>query len=167
MAYDAWFADPRSWPVHEALARISLTGKIKKPLVTLHGTLDALLPIGTDSDVYAQMIADEHRDRLHRYYRIEGGNHVDSLMHLDPEHLRPMLPCFRTAFDALTAWAEDGQEPPPSATVPRPAGNGAGRPPIRRGSSPSCWPPRPGTSGHGTSPSCAGRSAASSTTSTW
>ena len=35
-------------------------------------------------------------------------------MYLDPEHLRPMLPCFRTAFDALTAWVEDGREPPPS-----------------------------------------------------
>ena len=63
--------------------------------------------------------------RLHRYYRIVGGNHVDSLMDKDPEHLRPMLPCFRTAFDALTAWVEDGKEPPASATVPRPAGNGA------------------------------------------
>ena len=102
---------------------ISLTGKIKKPLLTLHGTLDTLLPISTDSDVYAEMIADQHRDRLHRYYRIEGGNHVDSLVGLDPERLRPMLPCFRTAFDALTAWVEDRQEPPASATVPRPAGN--------------------------------------------
>ena len=71
------------------------------------------------------MIDNQHRDRLHRYYRIEGGNHVDSLMHLDPEHLRPMLPCFRTAFDALTAWVQDGREPPASTTVPRPPGNAA------------------------------------------
>ena len=120
--YDAWFADPASRPAHDALARISLTGKIKKPLLTLHGTLDTLLPIGTDSDVYAQMIADQHRDRLHRYYRIEGGNHVDSLVGLDPTHLRPMLPCFRTAFDALTAWVEDREKPPASTTVLRPAG---------------------------------------------
>ena len=56
--YDAWFADPASQPVHDALARISLTGTIGKPLLTLHGTLDTLLPIGTDSDVYARMIAD-------------------------------------------------------------------------------------------------------------
>ena len=113
---------PESQPAHDALARISLTGKIKKPLLTLHGTLDTLLPISTDSDVYTEMIADQHRDRLHRYYRIEGGNHVDSLMALDPAHLRPMLPCFRTAFDALTAWVEDRQQPPASATVPRPVG---------------------------------------------
>jgi fermentation-respiration switch protein FrsA (DUF1100 family) len=124
-AYDAWFGDPRSQPVHEALARISLTGTIGKPLLTLHGTLDSLLPISLHSDTYVRMITDAQRARLHRYYRIEGGNHVDSLMHLDPEHLRPMLPCFRAAFDALTAWVEDGEEPPASATVPRPAGNGA------------------------------------------
>jgi hypothetical protein len=129
-AYDAWFADPESQPVHDALARISLTGKIKKPLLTLHGTLDTLLPISTDSDVYTQMIADEGRDELHRYYRIEGGNHVDSLVGLDPGRLRPMLPCARTAFDALTAWVEDGQEPPASTTVPRPAGNGATDPAL-------------------------------------
>jgi fermentation-respiration switch protein FrsA (DUF1100 family) len=129
-AYDAWFGDPRSQPVHQALARISLTGAIGKPLLTLHGTLDTLLPISVHSDVYAGMIADAQQARLHRYYRIEGGNHVDSLMHLDPEHLRPMLPCFRAAFDALTAWVEDGQEPPPSATIPRPSGNGATDPAL-------------------------------------
>jgi len=123
--YDAWFADPRSQDVHDALARISLTGNIGKPLLSLHGTLDTLLPISFHGDTYAQMIAEAHRDRLHRYYRIEGGNHVDSLMGLDPEHLRPILPCFRTAFDALTAWVEDHQEPPASATILRPAGSGA------------------------------------------
>jgi hypothetical protein len=120
--YDEWFADRDSQEVHDALARISLTGEIRKPLLTLHGTLDTLLPISTDSDVYAEMVADQHRDRLHRYYRIEGGNHVDSLVTLDPLHLRPMLPCFRTAFDALTAWVEEGARPPASTTVPRPTG---------------------------------------------
>jgi hypothetical protein len=129
-AYDTWFTSAASRPAHAALAKVSLTGKIKKPLLTLHGTLDTLLPISTDSDVYTRMIADQHRARLHRYYRIEGGNHVDSLMALDPEHLRPMLPCFRTAFDALVGWVESGQQPPASTTVPRPAGNGATDPAL-------------------------------------
>ena len=116
--------------VHDAVGRISLTGKIKKPMLTLHGTLDALLPISTDSDVYTNMIKGAHRDRLHRYYRIEGGNHVDSLVALDPLHVRPMLPCYRTAFDALTAWVEDRTAPPASTTVPRPPGNGATDPAL-------------------------------------
>ena len=108
--------------VREALERISLTGKIKRPLLTLHGTLDTLLPISTDSDVYDRMVEQQHRDRLHRYYVVEGGNHVDSLVTIAPDTLRPMLPCYRTAFDALTAWVEDGQEPPADAYVSRPAG---------------------------------------------
>jgi len=76
------------------------------------------------------MIADQDRDRLHRYYRIEGGNHVDSLVAADAQHLRPMLPCFRTAFDALTAWVEEREQPPASADVPRPPGNGATDPAL-------------------------------------
>ena len=46
--------------------------------VTVPGRRDALLPISTDSDVYAEMVEAQHRDRLHRYYVVEGGNHVDS-----------------------------------------------------------------------------------------
>jgi hypothetical protein len=50
----------------------------------------------------------------------------------DPRDLRPMLPCFRTAFDAPTAWVKDPcEESPPSATVPRPAGNGATDPELQ------------------------------------
>ncbi|MGH3736778.1 MAG: tannase/feruloyl esterase family alpha/beta hydrolase [Micromonosporaceae bacterium] len=108
--------------VHEAVERVSLTGKIKRPLLTLHGTLDTLLPIGTDSDVYTQMISHSPgRARLHRYYRIEDGNHVDGFYPLFPDQLRPMLPCYRTAFEALEAWVEDRDKPPASTTVARPA----------------------------------------------
>ena len=128
--YDRWFRSPRSVEVHDALARISLTGRIGKPMLTLHGTLDTLLPIRTDSDVYTRMIADSDRSGLHRYYRIAGGNHVDSFVAVAPERLRPMLPCFRTAFDALEGWVEDRRQPPPSRTVPRPAGNGATDPAL-------------------------------------
>jgi hypothetical protein len=123
--YDAYFADrSRSQAAHDALARISLTGRIGKPVLTVHGTLDTLLPISTDSDVYDKMIKQAGRASLHRYYRITGGNHVDSLTSVDPAHLRPVLPCARTAFDALTAWVQDGERPPASRTVPRPPGNG-------------------------------------------
>ncbi|MEU8199217.1 tannase/feruloyl esterase family alpha/beta hydrolase [Microbispora amethystogenes] len=107
--------------VKRAVARVSLTGKIKRPLITVHGTLDTLLPISEDSDIYAQMISGQHRDRLFRYYRVEGGNHVDGLYPAYPDLLRPLLPCFRGAFTALEAWIGAGTPPPPSATLPRPA----------------------------------------------
>ncbi|MFE3137686.1 tannase/feruloyl esterase family alpha/beta hydrolase [Streptomyces scopuliridis] len=107
--------------VHRAVERVSLTGKIGKPLITLQGSLDTLLPIATDSDVYTRMIGDRHRARLHRYYTIEGGTHVDGLYDTYPDRLRPILPCYRSAFGALTQWVERGAAPPASRTVPKPA----------------------------------------------
>jgi len=117
-AYD-YASRPRS--VHKAVRKISLNGRIGRPLITLHGTLDSLLPISQDSDVYDRLIKAQGRDRLHRYYRIEGGNHVDGLYGTYPDKLRPILPCFRAAFTALEGWTTHGKTPPPDATLPRPA----------------------------------------------
>ncbi|MGW2072549.1 tannase/feruloyl esterase family alpha/beta hydrolase [Streptomyces sp. NPDC001953] len=117
-AYD-YAARPAS--VHRAVARVALTGRIGKPLITLHGALDALLPKATDSDVYARMVARSGRGALHRYYSVEGGTHVDGLYDTYPDRLRPVLPCYRAAFDALTAWVDRGVRPPADRTVGRPA----------------------------------------------
>ncbi|PTH85567.1 tannase/feruloyl esterase family alpha/beta hydrolase [Streptomyces sp. A244] len=107
--------------VRKAMKKIALTGRIGKPLITLHGTLDVLLPIAQDSDVYARMVRQAGRDRLHRYYRIEGGTHTDALVDTHPERLRPLTPCHRTAFKALESWLTQGHRPPASHTVPLPA----------------------------------------------
>ncbi|MFI5613628.1 tannase/feruloyl esterase family alpha/beta hydrolase [Amycolatopsis sp. NPDC051903] len=111
----------RPTSVHDAVARVALTGRIGRPLLTLHGTLDSLLPISRDSDVYDGMVERAGRGALHRYYRIEDGNHVDGLVDTFPDRLRPIGPCFRTAFTALAGWLR-GASPPASATVARPAG---------------------------------------------
>jgi predicted esterase len=108
----------RPQAVKDAVARVSLHGTIGKPMLTLHGTLDALLPIRTDSDVYDGIVARAGKGALHRYYVIEHGNHVDGRYDLHPDRLRPILPCYRTAFSALTRWVEDGTAPPPSQFVP-------------------------------------------------
>lgn len=115
--YD-YAARPRA--VHDTVARLSLTGRVQRPLITLHGTLDTLVPIGPGSDRYARLVRKAHREDRHRYYRITGGNHTDGLYGAHPRLVRPLLPCVRDAFDALTAWAEDGTAPPRSRTVPRP-----------------------------------------------
>jgi hypothetical protein len=67
------------------------------------------------------MIDDSHRGRLHRSYTIEGGTHVDGLYDAYPDRLRPILPCYRSAFGALTDWVEHRTAPPASGLVPRPA----------------------------------------------
>jgi hypothetical protein len=107
--------------VKDAMRSVQLTGNIKRPMITLHGSLDTLLPIDTDSTPYDALIDRAGRGGLHRYYRIEDGNHVDGLYDTYPDRLRPILPCARTAFGDLTRWVERGDAPPKDAFYPRPA----------------------------------------------
>lgn len=104
--------------VHDAVGRVSNTGDIGKPMITLHGTLDSLLPIRTDSDVYQNMVRRSGKSRLHRYYVVEDGNHVDGLYDNYPDRLRPMLPCYREAFDAMVSWVEDRERPARGGVIP-------------------------------------------------
>ncbi|MHB9863630.1 3-hydroxybutyrate oligomer hydrolase family protein [Streptomyces sp. YIM S03343] len=108
--------------VRKAVRKIALTGRIGKPLITVHGTLDVLLPISQDSDIYARMVREAGRGRLYRYYRIGGGTHTDALFDTFPDRLRPLTPCYRAAFTALDGWLTTGRRPPASRTVARPEG---------------------------------------------
>lgn len=112
--------ESRPQEVKDAVGKVSLTGKIGKPMLTLHGTLDALLPIKTDSNVYRELIKDAGKGNLHRYYKIEDGNHVDSYYDKYLTELRPILPCHRAALEALEEWVEEGNAPPKSKLVSRP-----------------------------------------------
>src|SRR3954463_12346008 len=103
---------------HAAMRKVSLTGHIGKPIITLHGTLDALLPIATDSDVYTRFVHDRGRDDLHRYYVIEDANHVDGRYDAHKGQLRPLWPCWAQAFQAVERWVEQGVAPPQSQLVP-------------------------------------------------
>jgi len=113
----------RPQAVKDAVRSIELTGRIGKPLVTIHGTLDTLLPIATDSDVYDRLIDAQGAGERHRYYRIADGTHTDGLYAAFPDRLRPLLPCARSAFGVLTDWVEQGVEPPADSTYPRPTGD--------------------------------------------
>ena len=103
------------------MRKVQLTGNLHRPMLTLHGTLDALLPIATDSDVYRRMIKHRDHGNLHRYYRIAGGTHVDGLNGTYGDRVRPILPCARNAFIQMTSWVEHRRPPPQSRTIPRPA----------------------------------------------
>jgi hypothetical protein len=113
----------RPWRVKAAVASISLTGRIGKPMITVHGDLDTLLPAATDSDVYDRLVEKAGRGRLHRYYTVEDGTHTDGLYAAYPDRLRPLLPCARDGFELLTAWVEQGVAPPADGYRPRPAGD--------------------------------------------
>lgn len=114
--------------VKDAVRAISLTGNIGKPMITLHGTYDALLPMRTNSDNYTEMIRAAGRTKLHRFYVVEAGNHVDQLYDEFPDRLRPIAPCYRAAFEALEQWVEtksnsSRNQPPASKVIPRAAGS--------------------------------------------
>jgi hypothetical protein len=110
-------ARPQARP---ALEKVALHGRIGRPLITLHGTLDVLLPIAVNADPYARMIKRAGRTGLHRYYVVEDGTHVDQNYDLWPSRLRPILPCFREAFLALERWVERRRSAPPSRVVENP-----------------------------------------------
>ena len=108
------------------LGAIANTGNIRHPMITLQGDQDALLPIATDSNLYAQMVDAAHRSSQYRYYTVRGGNHVDSQFddHFGVDThgttvLRPIQPCARAALAALVTWVEQDTPPPPSHTIPR------------------------------------------------
>ena len=100
------------------MAKVALTGDIRRPMLTLHGTLDALLPIRTDSNVYQRMIDRRDRSSLHRYYRIAGGTHVDGLKAEYGDRVRPILPCARRAFVRMVHWVAFDSRPPASRRIP-------------------------------------------------
>ncbi|MFI5807334.1 tannase/feruloyl esterase family alpha/beta hydrolase [Streptomyces sp. NPDC051561] len=120
---DYAYAD-RPDEVRRAVSRIALTGRIGKPLITLHGTHDVLLPPARTSDVYAQLVRSAGRGHLFRYYRVADGTHTDALFDAFPDRVRPLAPCHRAAFTAMEAWTGAGVRPPSSRTLPRPAPEG-------------------------------------------
>jgi hypothetical protein len=87
----------------------------------VQGTLDTLLPIKIHGDAYASLVRAQGMASRHRYYRIDGASHLDLEYDLFPDRMRPLLPCMRTAFEALERWTAQGggHRPPPSATIAR------------------------------------------------
>jgi hypothetical protein len=114
--YD-WSKAPASAKAAMGMPSVGLTGHIGKPMITLHGTLDALLPIVTDSDVYERMVDAAGSGALHRYYVIEDGNHVDGRYDAHKGQLRPIYPCWTQAFIAMEDWVERDVAPPESQFV--------------------------------------------------
>ncbi|WP_131737440.1 tannase/feruloyl esterase family alpha/beta hydrolase [Actinomadura roseirufa] len=106
--------DLRSRPraVQKAVKRVSLTGRIGRPLISIQGTLDVLTPISKNGDVYDELVRRAGRGSLHRYYRVPGGSHTDGLAAAFPGLVRPMQSDFLTAFDRLAAWTQWGTQPP-------------------------------------------------------
>src|SRR5499427_2750210 len=110
-------------------AAISTTGDIGKPLITVAGTMDALLPINLHARAYARAVAaaaarsgheEDHEPRQHtayRLYEVQNGNHIETYKDTFPE-LELIQPHAQKAFDLLVAQVERGMTLPPDQCIP-------------------------------------------------
>jgi hypothetical protein len=113
------------------MAAFATTGRIKRPLVTVAGTMDALLPIDHHARAYARKVraeqsrrGDDDRDRErergapYRLYEVQNGNHIETYQDTFPQ-LELIERHAHSAFDALVAHVERNQPLPPDQCVPR------------------------------------------------
>lgn len=105
---------------------IATTGKIKKPLITVAGTMDALLPIQTQARAYETAVdasrngSNDRRNAQYRLYEVQNGNHIESyaLPAAFPQ-LRLIQPYAQKAFDLLVDHVENQAALPPSQCIPK------------------------------------------------
>jgi len=101
------------------------TGRIQRPLLTVAGTMDALLPIDHHARAYARKVAaaqsadgprHDERDAPYRLYEVQNGNHIETFQDTFPQ-LALIEPHAHAAFDLLVAHVETRAPLPASQCV--------------------------------------------------
>jgi Tannase and feruloyl esterase/3HB-oligomer hydrolase (3HBOH) len=109
------------------LAAFATTGRIRRPLITVAGTMDGLLPIDHHARAYARLVEaslarrerDDGDDRPpYRLYEVQNGNHIETYQVTFPQ-LELIEPHAQRAFELLVDAVEHHAELPPSQCVPR------------------------------------------------
>ena len=117
--------------VGKNVAAFATTGQIQRPLITVAGTMDALLPIDHHARAYARNVEaalaarhhddddeDDRRAPAYRLYEVQNGNHIESFRDTFSQ-LEYIQPHAQHAFDVLVNYVEDHQPLPASQCVPR------------------------------------------------
>jgi len=111
--------------VGEQMQNFATSGKIQSPLVTLAGTMDALLPIDHHARAYARKVADSAKPKKHgpgapayRLFDIKNGNHPETYQDAFPQ-LQLIDPHAGRALELLVDHVERGRSLPPSQCVAR------------------------------------------------
>jgi len=126
--------------VFRSVDKVETTGNIGKPLITVAGTMDALLPIKRGARAYeASVLAsrghhhddegedardhdrDGDHDRHHpayRLYEVQNGNHIEANVNFFPQ-LVIIQPHAQKAFDLLVDHVEHHQPLPASQCIPK------------------------------------------------
>jgi 3HB-oligomer hydrolase (3HBOH)/Tannase and feruloyl esterase len=108
--------------VADNLPASATTGRIRRPLITVAGTMDTLLPIDANARGYARRVAAAARANkdapAYRLYEVQNGNHIDSYKTIFPQ-LELVQPHAQHAFDLLAAAVESHAELPPPQCIAR------------------------------------------------
>jgi hypothetical protein len=121
--------------VGENMAAIATTGQIKRPLITVAGTMDALLPIDHHARAYARRVRDQQEDThpgkgqgkafgrmnkepAYRLYEVQNGNHIETYQDAFPQ-LELLMPHAQRAFDLMVRHVEQRTPLPPDQCVGR------------------------------------------------
>jgi hypothetical protein len=110
-------------------AAFATTGRIRRPLITVAGTMDGLLPIDHHARAYARKVAaaqderdDDHGDGdgrpAYRLYEVQNGNHIETFKDLFPQ-LELIQPHAQRAFDLLVDHVERGAALPADQCIAR------------------------------------------------
>jgi hypothetical protein len=116
------------------LAAFATTGDIQRPLITVAGTMDGLLPIDHHARAYARKVKamaedndhdhgngdDRGRDKhqpAYRLYEVQNGNHIETYKDTFPQ-LELIQPHAQRAFDLLVGEVERGATLPPDQCIP-------------------------------------------------
>jgi 3HB-oligomer hydrolase 3HBOH len=108
--------------VFDAVDAVETTGKIKKPLITLGGTMDALLPTTRHARAYESAVNssrqgnNNERNAQYRLYEVQNGNHIESYVIPFPQ-LVVIQPHAQKAFDLLVDHVESNAPLPPSQCI--------------------------------------------------
>ncbi len=113
----------RREPLHlsRRIGKISTDGDIGRPLISVHGTMDALLPLTRHARPFRDGVVAAGKGALHRLYEVQNGNHIEryrqsSYNFVQLEFLQPHV---HQSFHRLVAWVESGIAPPASQCIPR------------------------------------------------
>lgn len=104
--------------VFDSVAAVQTTGKIGKPLITVAGTMDALLPIKHQARAYEAAVNANEPNAEYRLYEVQNGNHIEANVVPFPQ-LVVIQPHAQRAFDLLVKHVEDQSPLPPSQCIPK------------------------------------------------
>ncbi|HXX31764.1 MAG TPA: 3-hydroxybutyrate oligomer hydrolase family protein [Myxococcaceae bacterium] len=129
------------------MAAFATSGRIQRPLITVAGTMDALLPIDHHARAYARKVAHASKHEGHdgwrdgcdyRLYEVQNGNHIETYKDTFPQ-LEFIQPHAQQAFDLLVAHVEQGRALPPDQCIPK--GGTVTDPPAQPGHCSSLYAP--------------------------